>query len=97
GVDVSVNAKPADPVTIGVTRDSSAQAKAHGDLISQIASLLTGIANGSTATVPSGAGETTTLGVFTGDSTVRALRLALSDAVQHPVDAVSPSSIGISV
>ncbi|MDT0156379.1 flagellar filament capping protein FliD [Microbacterium sp. ARD32] len=97
GVDVTVTAKPADPVTIGVARDSSAQAKAHGDLISQIASLLTRIDNGSTATVPTGVGETTTLGVFTGDSTVRALRLALSDAVQHPVDGISPSSIGISV
>lgn len=97
GVDVTVTAKPTESVTIGVARDSSAQAKANGDVISQIASLLTRIDNGSTATVPSGAGETTTLGVFTGDSTVRALRLALSDAVQHPVDGISPSSIGISV
>lgn len=97
GVNVTVTAKPADPVTIGVTRDASAQAKASGDLISQLASLLTRIDNGSTATVPSGAGETTTLGVFTGDSTVRALRRALADAVQYPVDDVSPSSIGISV
>ena len=42
------------------------------------------------------AGGTTTLGVFTGDSTVRALSTALADAVQHPVDGVSPSTIGIS-
>lgn len=97
GVNITVTAKPADPVTIGVNRDASAQAKASGDLISQLASLLTRIDNGSTATVPSGAGETTTLGVFTGDSTVRALRRALADAVQYPVDKVSPSSIGISV
>lgn len=97
GVNITVTAKPADPVTIGVNRDASAQAKASGDLISQLASLLTRIDNGSTATVPSGAGETTTLGVFTGDSTVRALRRALADAVQYPVDDVSPSSIGISV
>jgi len=97
GVDVTVTAKPADPVTIGVARDAAAQAKASGDLISQIASLLTRIDNGSTATVPTGAGETTTLGVFTGDSTVRALRRDLADAVQYPVDGISPSSIGISI
>ena len=42
-------------------------------------------------------GEKTTLGVFTGDSTVRNLRTALANAVQHPIDGVSPSSIGISI
>lgn len=97
GVDVTVKSQPADAVTIGVTRDSAAQAKAAGDVITQIASLLTRIDNGSTATVPSAAGGTTTLGVFTGDSTVRALRRDLADAVQYPVDGASPSSIGISV
>lgn len=97
GVGVTVTAQPADPVAIAVDADAGAQAKAHGDIIAQIARILSGIDRGSAATVPTGAGEKTTLGVFTGDSTVRALRRALGDAVQLPVGGISPSAIGVSV
>jgi flagellar hook-associated protein 2 len=64
--------------------------------VTQIAKILSGIDKGSTATVPTGGGETT-LGVFTGDSTVRSLRRSLAEAVQHPVDGISPSTMGISI
>lgn len=97
GVDVTVSAVSADPVTIGVAVDDKARTTAAADFIKQIASLLTRIDNGSKATVGGGADDTTTLGVFTGDSTVRALRQSLAEAVQHPVDGTSPSSIGISI
>ncbi|MDQ0613712.1 flagellar hook-associated protein 2 [Microbacterium sp. W4I4] len=97
GVDLTVTAVTADPVTITVAGDAPAQAKAHGEFVTGIAKILERIANGSTATIADKAGDTTTLGVFTGDSTIRALRLALSDAVQHPVDGVSPSTIGVSI
>ncbi|GAA1735471.1 flagellar filament capping protein FliD [Microbacterium paludicola] len=97
GVDVTVSKASADPVTVTVAANAEARAKTAGDFVAQIAALLKGIDNGSKATVADGAGEETTLGVFTGDSTVRALRHALADAVQHPVDGVSPSSIGISI
>ena len=97
GVDVTVTAVSPDPVTIGVTADAQEQAKAHGEFIDQIAKILGNIDRGSTATVADGAGDTTTLGVFTGDSTVRSLRGALANAVQYPVDGVSPSEIGVSV
>ena len=96
GVDVTVSAVSADPVTIGVTIDTAARTKASGEFIAAIKDILTRIDNGSKSTVPAAPGGKTTLGVFTGDSTVRALRTAIADAVQHPIDGVSPSSIGIS-
>lgn len=96
GIDVTVTAAGPDPVTIAVVADQKAQSAAAGAFITQIADLLARIDNGSKATV-GGVGKPTTLGVFTGDSTVRALRGALAGAVQSPVDGVSPASIGISV
>ncbi|WP_404435795.1 flagellar filament capping protein FliD [Microbacterium aerolatum] len=96
GVDVTVTAASADPVTVGVAVDDKARTTAAADFVKQIASLLTRIDNGSKATVGTG-DDATTLGVFTGDSTVRALRQSLAQAVQHPIDGISPSSIGISI
>nr|WP_274636002.1 flagellar filament capping protein FliD [Microbacterium bovistercoris] len=97
GVDVTVAAASVEPVSIGVGVDDAARAKTVGDFITQVASILSRIDKGSTATVADAAGGTTTLGVFTGDSTVRALRQAVADAIQHPVDGVSPSTMGISI
>ncbi|MBD7957445.1 flagellar filament capping protein FliD [Microbacterium sp. Sa4CUA7] len=97
GVDITVSKASTAPITVSVSADPAARAKAAGEFVSQIKAVLTGIANGSKATAPTTAGGSTTLGVFTGDSTVRALQLALTNAVQHPVDAVSPSTIGISI
>ncbi|MEU4016722.1 flagellar filament capping protein FliD [Microbacterium sp. NPDC028030] len=96
GVDVTVSAVSAEPVTIGVTVDTAARTKASADFIAAVKDILTRIDNGSKATIAANQGEATTLGVFTGDSTVRSLRTALADAVQHPVDGISPSTIGIS-
>ncbi|QAY60082.1 hypothetical protein ET475_08830 [Microbacterium protaetiae] len=97
GIDVTVAEASTSRVKITVAPDSAAQTQVAGELITQVASLLTRIANGSTATVPDTPGTATTLGVFTGDSTVRALGQALADAIQHPVDGASPSTIGISI
>lgn len=94
GVDVTIAAAGADPVTIAVSDDPAESAAATTDFVTQLATLLARIDKGSTATV---GGETTTLGVFTGDSTVRALRQALAEAVQFPVGGVSPATIGISM
>lgn len=96
GIEVTVTAASADPVTVTVVRDAKKQTTTAETFIKEIASLLTRIDKGSTATV-GGVGETTTLGVFTGDSTVRNLRGVLASAVQHPVDGLSPSTIGITV
>lgn len=96
GVDVTVSAVSADPVTIGVAVDTAARTKASAEFIAAVKDILTRIDNGSKATVAANQGDKTTLGVFTGDSTVRSLRTALADAIQHPIDGVSPSSIGIS-
>lgn len=96
GIDITVGAASTQPVTITVAADVTAQSDAAAAFVKDIAALLTRIDNGSKATVAA-PGSATTLGVFTGDSTVRALRGALASAVQSPVDGVSPSTIGISV
>lgn len=96
GIEVTVTRVSAEPVTVSVARDAKKQSATAEAFVKEIAALLTRIDNGSKATVGE-VGETTTLGVFTGDSTVRNLRGALANAVQHPVDGVSPSSIGITV
>lgn len=96
GIDITVGAVSADPVTVTVTPDAKAQSDAASAFVKEIATLLTRIDNGSKATVAA-PGKATTLGVFTGDSTVRSLRAALASAVQSPVDGVSPSTIGITV
>ncbi len=95
-IDVTVSKVSPDPVTVVVGLDAKAQSATAEAFIKDIASLLTRIDNGSKATVGK-PGEKTTLGVFTGDSTVRNLRTALAQAVQHPVGDVSPSSIGIAI
>ncbi|WP_217184130.1 flagellar filament capping protein FliD [Streptomyces sp. AC495_CC817] len=96
-IQVTVTKASADPITVTVTPDAKGQTTAAEAFIKEIAGLLTRIDNGSKATVGSSAGQKTTLGVFTGDSTVRTLRTALANAVQHPVEGVSPSTIGISI
>jgi flagellar hook-associated protein 2 len=96
GIDVTVSKVTSEPVTVSVSADTAASAKTAKSFVDSIAAVLKRIDEGSKATV-GGAGESTTLGVYTGDSTVRALRRALADAVQYPVDGVSPSSIGISI
>lgn len=97
GVDITVTATSLDPVTLTVSSDLAAQKSAHGDFVKQVAGVLTRIDNGSKATVADGAGKKTTLGVFTGDSTVRALRGAIADAIQRPIGGVSPSTVGVSI
>jgi flagellar hook-associated protein 2 len=95
GIDVTVTKASTDPVTISVAMDSKAQVESAAAFMKEIAALLTRIDNGSKATVGEQGGKTT-LGVFTGDSTVRALRTALASAVQSPVNGLSPSTIGVS-
>lgn len=96
GVDVTVSKASATPFAVTVAADAAGQTKTVSDFVKQVAAVLSGIAKGSTATPGTAAGQATTLGVFTGDSTVRALRQALTSAVQFPVDGTSPSTIGIS-
>ncbi|WP_431806831.1 flagellar filament capping protein FliD [Microbacterium paraoxydans] len=96
GVDVTVSAASTTPVTLSVAVDTEARTKASGEFIALLTDIFTRIDNGSKATVASTQGGKTTLGVFTGDSTIRGMRTALADAVQHPVNGVSPSTIGIS-
>ncbi|WP_295011342.1 flagellar filament capping protein FliD [uncultured Microbacterium sp.] len=96
GITVTAVKTTSDPVTVAVSPDTKAQSTTAETFVKQVSALLTRIDNGSKATIGA-PGKDTTLGVFTGDSTVRALRGALASAVQSPVDGVSPSTIGISI
>ncbi|WP_110588047.1 flagellar filament capping protein FliD [Microbacterium suaedae] len=96
GVDITVSAVTTGPVAVGVAIDEQARAETAGEFVAVVADILARIDKGSTATV-AGPGESTTLGVFTGDSTVRSLRTDLANAIQRPVDGRSPSEIGISI
>ncbi|SDH36829.1 flagellar filament capping protein FliD [Microbacterium sp. 77mftsu3.1] len=96
GVDITISKVPDAAVDITVATDTAARTTAAETYVKQIQALMTGLANGSKATTATAPGETTRLGVFTGDSTIRQLRTSLANAVQYPVDGVSPSTIGIS-
>ncbi len=96
GVDVKVSVVSAEPVNVSVATDTAAQSKVVEDFTKQVQAILSGIKNGSKATVGD-AGTAATLGVFTGDATVRALSNDLKNAVTLPVDGVSPSSIGMTM
>jgi flagellar hook-associated protein 2 len=97
GVDVTVTRAQSAPVAVTVTADAAGSTDAAKAFVTQIGTLLAGIARGSTATAATAPGEQTRLGVFTGDSTVRALSQALTGAVQLPLDGVAPSAVGLSV
>ncbi|SDQ50285.1 flagellar filament capping protein FliD [Microbacterium sp. cf332] len=97
GVDVAVTRASTAPVSVTVAADTAGSTAAAKTFVTQIAALLAGIARGSTATTATAPGEQTTLGVFTGDSTVRALHQALTGAVQLPLNGVAPSTTGLSV
>lgn len=97
GVDVTVTRASATPVSVTVSADAAGSAGAAKAFVTQIGTLLAGIARGSTATAATTPGQQTTLGVFTGDSTVRALHQALTGAVQLPLDGIAPSTMGLSV
>jgi len=96
-IDVTVKEASTTPVTVTVSSNAEERTKTAETFVKQLASMLSGIQKGLKATPATSSGETTTLGVFTGDSTVRALQSALSNAIQYPVDGSSPSEIGISI
>lgn len=98
GVDVTLTAVEAAPVTLTITRSHAAVTTAATALVTGVDSILTTIRTKSAVTASTGAsGSTTSAGSFTGDRTVRDLAARLTNAVMDPVDGVSPSAIGITV
>lgn len=99
GVAVTVSATSVDPVTVTVTRDDKQISKAAGDFVNALNGVFALISTKSTvidSTDPSGNPKISG-GVFTSDSTVRAVNEKILSAASMPVDGRSPSEIGISI
>ncbi len=98
GVDVTLTAVEASPVTLTVARSDATVSSAANALVTGVNSILTAIKTKSAVTATTGAnGSAVSAGSFTGDRMVRDLSAKLSNAVMDPVDGVSPSSIGITI
>jgi len=94
-----VSAADADPIKVNVARDDAAITKLGSDLVSQLNQVFSEISSRSTVTTSTDASgkQTTKGGIFTADSTTRAIVSRLTDAAMYPVNGMSPSTIGISL
>ncbi|NKX53604.1 flagellar filament capping protein FliD [Arthrobacter mobilis] len=98
GVDVTVSAASADPVTISVARDDAGLTKLAKDLVEGLAGLFFYIATNSAVSTSTASGTSTAKGgIFTGDSSVRDVQQNILRAASAPVDGRSPSETGISI
>ena len=99
GVNLTVSALEASPVTLTVARDGTALAKLASDLVGSLGVVLGEVTSQSATTTATAADGTNTVtpGVFTGDSAARALQQALVNAASYPVNGVSPSTVGINI
>lgn len=94
GVDVTVSAVSASPVTVTVSRDAQQITKKAEELVTALNGVFAFIKANSAVTGGSG-GSPTKAGIFTGDSTVRDADQRLLTAASMPVSGRSPSEIGI--
>lgn len=98
GIDVTVAKPTSEAVSITVAPDGEATAKLVDSLLGGLRDILA-FMQAKAATAPSKDADgnpITALGTFTSDVTIRTIQQQLQDAVQRPVDGVSPASIGIS-
>jgi flagellar hook-associated protein 2 len=101
GLTLTVSQTESTPVTVSTSRDDAALAKLGSDLVSQLNLVLGEITSrtASTTTTADDGGTILTPGVLGGQSVVRALQNAVSDAGSYAVayqgGLVSPSSVGI--
>ncbi len=99
GLSVTVAATSAAPVTINVAQDAdgiAAKAEALVKGLNEVLAFITSKQKSSTTTDAAGK-PTTTLGVFTTDSSVRTIGQSLLSAASAPIDGISPSEYGISI
>jgi flagellar hook-associated protein 2 len=98
GVNVTVSAVEASPVTLTISRNTTSATTAAQALVTGVDNILTTIRQKSAVTATNGGtGSKTSAGTFTGDRGVRDLSSKLSDAVMDVVNGVSPSTIGITI
>ena len=96
GTSLTVSEASNQTVTLKVARDDAAITKMASDLIGSANGIFSLVAS---KTAVSGSGSSTTAGIFSGDSSVRAVNQAILSAASLPVGTPpsSPSEIGISI
>ncbi|MCC3273701.1 flagellar filament capping protein FliD [Arthrobacter zhangbolii] len=98
GVDITVSAVSADPVTVAVSRDAKAISDVAASLVASLTDVFTYIDRNSAVSVNTSDGVTKTVGgVFTGDSATRALKQSIMDAATGALEGNSTSAIGITL
>ncbi|MGX5697763.1 flagellar filament capping protein FliD [Agromyces soli] len=99
GVDVTVSAVTASPVSIDVAADPKASTAAASAFLDRIEDLLAFIdqKSATSKTTDASGNAVTALGSFTSDANIRTLRQAIASAVQSPVDGASIAPLGISI
>ncbi|MCC3276448.1 MULTISPECIES: flagellar filament capping protein FliD [unclassified Arthrobacter] len=98
GVDITVSAVSAQPVTVAVSRDAKAISDVAASLVTGLTDVFNYIDRNSAVSVNTSDGVTkTTGGVFTGDSATRSLKQSIIDAATGALDGRSPSEIGITL
>lgn len=99
GVDITVSQVTSDPVTITVANDTDAVNAAASDLVDDLVAVFSYIDVNSRADFSTDAegNPTTSLGVFTSDSTIRGVKQSLLNAATAPVNGRSPSEVGITI
>ena len=98
GVDITVSAVSTEPVTVAVSRDSKAISDIAAGLVASLSDVFAYIDRNATVDVSTSDGTTKAVGgVFTGDSSIRALKQSLIDAATGPLDGKSLAEIGINL
>ncbi len=99
GVDVTVSAVPADPVTVTVARDVAAAAALASTVVTNLTTVLSEIADRTRATTGTSTGGRTVVtgGLFSGDSTIRMLQQNLQSVATAAVGGTSLASMGIAL
>jgi flagellar hook-associated protein 2 len=99
GVSVTATAVSAAPVTVTVASDTAGITQKASDLVKAVNDALGFVSDNSAVTTTTGASGVSTAkgGIFTGNSSVRAVSDDLLTAMAAPVNGKSPSEYGISI
>lgn len=99
GVSVTVSSTSAAPVTITLASDFAGITKKAGELVKAVNDALTFVSESSAVTTTTTSAGVTAAkgGIFTGNSSVRAVSSALFTATAAPISGKSPSEYGIVV
>lgn len=99
GVDVTVSATSADPITVTVGQDGAAVKALASSLVANLSTVLSEISSrtGTTTTTADDGGTIVKGGLFSGNSLVRSVQQSVLSEASLPVNGISPSDVGIKI